>query len=129
MSLFIARKKDDFRNEDCIVQPNKDDQAHAAPTLRVNHKVNSKSHWTQTRNNLSHSRRKGDPREIITNKQTKYMKPELFNLQGSTYIKMEKKKVILWFKELNQNLKFFHIYCSCSIRTVYRGKRTILWFH
>lgn len=53
MPLFIVRKKDDFWNEDCIVQPNKDNQAHAAPTLRVNHKVNSKSHWTQTINNQS----------------------------------------------------------------------------
>lgn len=44
MSLFIVRKKDDFWNEDCIVQPDKDNQAHAAPTLGVNHKVNSSSH-------------------------------------------------------------------------------------
>lgn len=58
MSLFIVRKEDDFWNEDCIVQPDKDNQAHAAPTLWVNHEVNSSSHWTQTGNNLSRPKHK-----------------------------------------------------------------------
>lgn len=58
MSLFIVRKEDDFWNEDCIVQPDKDNQAHTAPTLRVNHEVNSSSHWTQIDNNLSRPRHK-----------------------------------------------------------------------